>query len=478
MLVPRQWPRPLRKSLKSPNQNKQSMKLSLFQHRGYFGECQVGRGSSSVARELGNRPVGAAATRQNLRVGKTARSMTKAWRRASGLAEDERGFAMAFWRSLVWPLGLLSLLLIVTACNVNYNYSEGYGKANIDVTPLPGLPETATVVSVAFSDANHGWAAVANCPSGASAACRGLMFRSSDGGQHWASALPSVLTPRKVQFADPTNGWLIGSIGQNCGAQVCPNEIMMSTDGGKEWDRASGVNVDLLDLGIESASDVWVLGRLCPQPTTCHATLATTESAGQLWANQDIPLKGRDFALQRLDAQTAWVVALASSDQTVPPTQPQLAGTVDGGKSWTGANSPCPGNEQGIDFRSSSDGWLLCRADTGIQVYATANGAKAWQPIGLIESTASASTTAGRPVAGMTRLSDQVGVAALVDGTVAVTRDGGKSWKQELHATGALQGIEHSGANDVWVVGTRQVYRSVDEGQTWTAENFDYHPSG
>jgi len=384
---------------------------------------------------------------------------------------------MALSRALVWPLVLVSLLFVLAGCQMNYNYSEGYGKSTIEVTPLPGLPASATVVSVSFSDADHGWAAVANCPDGSKAACRGLMFTSTDGGQHWVSAMPSVLTPRKVQFADATNGWQIGSIGQQCGSQVCPNEIMMSTDGGKEWDRASAANVDLIDLGVVSASDVWVLGRLCPDPASCHATLATTDSAGQLWANQDIPLKGQDFALQRLDARAAWVVALGAANSTVTSVQPRLTETLDGGKTWKGAESPCPGSEQGFAFTTSSDGWLLCRANSGAQVYSTVDAATTWQPTGLIESTKNAPPTAARTLAGVTRLSEQVGVAAFVDGTVEITRDGGKSWKEALQAAGSLKGVERHGADEVWVLGSRLIYRSTDAGQTWTTANFDNHPS-
>ncbi|HEX5416516.1 MAG TPA: hypothetical protein VFZ25_12675, partial [Chloroflexota bacterium] len=176
------------------------------------------------------------------------------------------------------------------------------------------------------------------------------------------------------------------------------------------------------------------------------------------------------------DARTAWIVALANAGQTAAPSQPRLASTADAGKTWASADSPCPGSEQGFTFNSASEGWLFCRASSGLQVYRTTDTARTWQPLGLIEPSNPTAATA-LTLAGVTRLSDQVAVAALNDGTIAITRDGGKSWKQALAAGEPLQGVERHGAADVWVLGNRQIYRSADAGQTWTTQTLDYHPA-
>jgi|GEM_PF-6686085 len=381
---------------------------------------------------------------------------------------------MARKQPILWFPILLSLLVVLTGCHFNYNYSEGYGKPTIDVTPLPGLPESATLTSVSFSDNLHGWATAMNCPVGSTAACRGLIFRTADGGKSWVSTLPTLLTPRKVQFSDAKNGWFIGSIGQSCGAQVCPNEIMMTTDGGKEWDRASAVNVDLIDLSVVSPTNVWVLGRLCPTGAACRATLATTDSAGQIWANQDLPVKGSNFGLQRLDAKTAWVVALASGNDAVSVTQPRLAKTVDGGATWSTEVSPCPGKEQGSQFQSSAAGWLFCGGASGIHLYATADSGQTWAARGVIE-TRSTPTQSGAAVAGVARLVNGGAVVALSDGAIVVTDDGGATWKVGLRPGEPLHGLETRPGGDIWVLGSRHVYQSANSGQTWATQGFEYH---
>lgn len=390
---------------------------------------------------------------------------------------NDPGFAMG--KILRRGSVLAVLLALLTACNFSY----GYGKNPPAATPLPGLPATANLISLSFIDADHGWAAAADCPAHDPAAesysCRGLLFRTADGGHTWSPLPRTLLSPRKIQFVDPDHGWMIGSVGERCGNNVCPNVVMITTDSGMTWNRASNVAANLVDLGATSEKSAWALGERCQSGQDCQPAIAMTESAGQLWTKHDVPLTGQDFRLQRIDDRSAWVVSLSNPTGS---SIPRLALTRDGGKTWETYSAPCADRASGFNFRSVSDGWLLCAEDASgtLGLYTTSDGAKSWRQDGAVATGGAPAGEGGKVidglVGGVARPTSSAQWLALRIGRLETTSDGGKTWRSSLRTDEALGGIQFINSTNGWVLGTRHVWRTADGGQTWEKQSLD-HPN-
>ncbi|MGH2459346.1 MAG: WD40/YVTN/BNR-like repeat-containing protein, partial [Chloroflexota bacterium] len=198
------------------------------------------------------------------------------------------------------------------------------------------LPTAARLTSLSFVDPSHGWVVAENCPGvdgSESGDCRALVYATTNGGESWSPAGRMLLVPRRVQFTDSTTGWLVGGIGKQCGSSTCPNVVMQTTDAGRTWQRTSTTSVDLIDLSFASPRDGWILGQTCSTSTNCTATLDSTDSTGQTWSNQRLPLAGHGFRLDRLNPSLGWVGGITNG-------QAVLISTSDGAKHWARLDTP------------------------------------------------------------------------------------------------------------------------------------------
>ncbi len=373
-----------------------------------------------------------------------------------------------FRRLIVLPIVAL-LALLLSSCQLVS--PTGSGTAGVE-----------QLVSLSFVDSTRGWTVSSVCSSAApSAACRAQVYGTVDGGRTWTAAGRLLLTPFKLEMLDSGIGWLIGSIGSTCGADVCPNVIMLSLNAGATWDRVSTVSGSLVDLSALSANDAWAVASLCRGGGTCTAILVKTESQGEIWVNQELPLVGRSFQLARIDPQRAWVGA-AGSAAGQPVT---LAATGDGGSTWQSWETPCRAQAFALDYQSASDGWLLCdgggTSSDSLVLYHSADSGRSWTMTGPVGSLPSG-PTAGAPAAsvgtvtatpnqlasGFAFTSAKLGWVSLMSGALVVTSDAGRTWRSALRTDESLAGVSFVDTAHGWTLASRSVWSTSDAGQTWT----------
>lgn len=360
------------------------------------------------------------------------------------------------FQRLVVP-GIIALGLILTTCQ--------------EPRPAPPrspdrLPPTARIVALSFVDPLHGWVVAADCPPGETApasACRALVYRTDDGGRTWAPGGRASISPRALQFADPTAGWLTGSIGQQCGANPCPNVVMRSTDGGRTWERTTTTSAALLAERFVSPADGWVLGQLCAEPARCRAILISTQSGGATWTNQELPLSGHGFVLDRVSARDGWVGGI---DQG----QVRLLSTSDGGAHWSSHALSVRADSLSVDFRSPAEGWLASLAwePTGgrLAIFRTEDGAATWQQISELAIPAGSTSSGGGQI---TFASAEDGWLVTPGGALLVSHDGGRHWTSAPGAVGPVAAAQLLDRVHGWAAGGQTVWQTADSGQTWEA---------
>lgn len=330
------------------------------------------------------------------------------------------------------------------------------------------LPAEARLTSLSFVDANHGWVVAANCPGATgsqSGDCRALVYATTNGGQSWSPSGRLLLVPRRMQFTDQTTGWLVGGIGQRCGNSTCPNVVMQTTDGGRTWQRTSTTSVDLIDLSFASPRDGWILGQTCATATSCTVTLVSTDSSGQTWSNQQLPLTGHGFRLKRLNPSVGWVGGIANG-------QAVLIETSDGGKHWSRLDTPCRGESLAFDFPSAEQGWLTCSAGTGSTraasaFYRTVDGGQSWQSVPSPLTTESANGSGSAAVVELGFASPLDGWVVDEGGAILRTRDGGETWMPSLTAGQPVADGQFLDSDHGWFAGSQAVWATANGGKTW-----------
>ncbi len=327
------------------------------------------------------------------------------------------------------------------------------------------LPAEARLASLSFVDADHGWVVAANCLEGSgtpTGGCRALVYSTRSGGKSWAPAGRLLLVPRGMQFTDLETGWLIGTIGQRCGNATCPNVVMQTTDAGRTWQRTSTTSVELADVRFVSARDGWILGQACVSATSCAASLVFTDSAGQTWSNEQLPLNGHGFHLDRLNASVGWVGGIVDGRAV-------LIATGDGGKSWARLETPCQGDALAFDFPSAERGWLACSGTGSVAsgFFQTEDGGRTWQARPLPGAGSLTGGNGGGLVSALGFTSPDFGWVLDGGKTILNTRDGGKTWATSLTANQPLVTGRFLDASHGWFADRQSVWGTDDGGRTW-----------
>ena len=154
---------------------------------------------------------------------------------------------------------------------------------------------------------------------------RGRFGPSASGGSGWhaqnASAAGSDASLNSVCFADATHGWAVGSAANGA-------VILATTDGGATWvARNAPVGTGYLNaVTFVTASDGWAVGS-----DANGAVILVTTDGGCTWSAEDAGNAGSDAALQSVsfvDSMHGWAVGWNSHGSVI------LA-TTDGGTTWT-----------------------------------------------------------------------------------------------------------------------------------------------
>lgn len=156
-----------------------------------------------------------------------------------------------------------------------------------------------------------------------------------------------------------------------------------------------------------------------------------------------------------------------------------LAGTSDGGKTWSKHDL---GTTEGINeiyFRNDDNGYLVA----GRRMFVTKDKGRSWQDLRTFRN---GDFGAGRPDFLSIRFSDKNkgyligsvlkisgGEEVVVDSLLMRTDDGGETWRRiPVPTKGELYHLDFSGNSHGWIVGDDGVIlHTTDEGRTWRQQN-------
>jgi len=286
---------------------------------------------------------------------------------------------------------------------------------------------------------------------------KGTFLTTTDGGLHWRAGVvldAEALDFRDVEALDANTAYLLAS------GEGASSRVYKTADAGGHWDLLL-TNPDA--KGFFDSLAFWDQSHaiLVGDPVDGHFVIFTTADAGKTWQRQQTPAALQDegaFAASGTSIVThgtkqAWFA-------TGGPAGARVFRTRDGGRTWSVATAPLGGAKTaGIFSLAFADGkhGMAVGGDyqnaksTGHTIALTRDGGKTW-----------------KAPAGETGLSYRSGVAALGDklflavGTEGsdVSRDGGETWQHFSDLS--LNAVASSGGT-VWAVGGKGVIVKLAE---------------
>ena len=222
-------------------------------------------------------------------------------------------------------------------------------------TPRPaGAP--MQLIDMTFADPAHGWAIGSLCSQANN--CPLQLRITTDGGKSWFAAnAPAeqalVGTPEwQVRFVSNQVGYLYGP------------RLYRTTDGGQTW-ASTGPAHATLSLAANGNS-VWAIEADCNQGNCVRMLLFTSPDQGGTWtrASAQPAMVGAQAQLIRVSDSTGWVLSWSTISGTSLTSA--LAATHDGGRSWQQLVRPCaPATSIQDTGAALPDGslWIVCGGD-------------------------------------------------------------------------------------------------------------------
>ena len=342
-------------------------------------------------------------------------------------------------------------------------------------------PSPATMRSVTFSDANHGWITGSYSSGGTEI---GFILATSDGGVSWKQ----IRTASGHTF----NASVLTTPGVGIAASDYVNEV--SRFGGTSWTTpaidTSGAHVsEVGGLDFANSQVGAVVGQATGLPLSDlpmkgqPAALYTTSDGGATWAKawQGPPLPAAgdppndnpsgnaqltavDFAHETTNG---WAIGYSDSDLTALNTGITLR-TTDG-ETWTpGDISSFEGlsmRATGIAARSDVEAWAIGASASYGAVAHTTNGGATWSA----ETTLAASSVKFKPMTDLDVSDSGVVIASAGGSAPAIYRHDGTGWNQVYSSASQLRAVTLVDGGPLgWAVGENgTVLKTTNAGATW-----------
>jgi photosystem II stability/assembly factor-like uncharacterized protein len=203
----------------------------------------------------------------------------------------------------------------------------------------------ASLVGLAFTDAEHGWAV--------SAAMPGVVLKTTDGGAHWRLTTIGTRERYLSVSASGSDVWLGGMEYRSDCAEEGAGLVAHSGDGGDTWTTATAGPRAVLDLQFVGGGEGWALSGV-PYWWDSAGRLLHTTDGGATWTEVKIGPSGsvRGFrAMYFADQDEGWILSDGDYEGTL------LLHTIDGGAHWGAVNIREAWGLQALCFTGNDDGW-------------------------------------------------------------------------------------------------------------------------
>lgn len=250
-----------------------------------------------------------------------------------------------------------------------------------------------------------------------------------------------------ISFPTKEQGWACGRWGA----------ILHTSDGGKTWKRqASTTDFTLSALSFSDYQNGWAVGE--------QGTIIHTSDGGKTWVQQKSPVPYFLLDVYFINAKQGWIV----TERTT------ILFTDDGGATWEVQFEDQDYVLKGISFCDAFHGWAV--GEYGF-IYHTADGGKNWEhqagQFGWDDETGE--IVGGNYLFDVVALDPQTSWVVGIDGYVARTVDGGKSWEsvQAGFPTTHLLGVASNGRDSFIICGVGVLLTSSDQGRTFIKNRDD-----
>ena len=247
----------------------------------------------------------------------------------------------------------------------------------------------------------------------------GLYLRTSDGGATWHyEQVGEGVNLNALAFADSVHGLIVGGNGA----------VFRTADGGATWQASvTPTAAGLGDVSLLATGQAWAV-------TADSAVVFSSTDWGKTWTSHPSARPAGFHAISMLTPTTGMAVGLSGL----------VAGTTDGGTTWTDVATPFPGwaDLYALSFADAQHGWAAGQAGNMIR---TTDGGNHWQ---AVDSKLTADILA-------LHFAGDFGVLGAVGGIVATAPDG-VTWTPRLPAQAGARdatAVYASGSTDVWAAG-------------------------
>ena len=286
--------------------------------------------------------------------------------------------------------------------------------------------------TVFFIDAMNGWA------SG------NTDLFTTDGGQTWQHATrvyPGVGTVSMISFADQNRGFAVGS-----GVRA----LMKTTDGGRTWFRQDlPIRIGLVKFfdplnGIASSNE----------------GVLTTNDGGQTWAQRP----NATGAAEWFDTLRGW--RINNSEVVGGVIRQKIERTTDGGVTWTPGATPDGTFVFRLFFTDANNGWGV---GTKENIVRTTDGGQTWQ---TQRGGLNAPRRFNAPLENIFMFDTLRGIAVGNTGLTFTTSDGGATWTPRQSGSGhRVHKIVATDRQNAWAaMEDGEILKTTDGGQFWSRQ--------